>query len=79
MKTQTQTEVRRFKVKDDSGKSDTIIEYRTFEESDEIRSDRMSPDPIVGKLFETLEGGDVEQIDENSFQILGTNKIVRKV
>jgi hypothetical protein len=72
-------QVRRFETNDDAGNREVIIEYRTFDESDEIRADRMSADPMVGKLFETLKGGDVEQIDENSFQILGTNKIVRKV
>ncbi|MCW3062111.1 MAG: hypothetical protein JWQ02_3932 [Capsulimonas sp.] len=69
----------RFQVKDDCGKRSVIIKYKTFEESAEIRSDRMSANPITNELFETLEGGDVEQIDENSFQILGTSKIVRKI
>ncbi len=75
----TRREVRRFQTKDDDGNRHIIIEYRTFQESDEIRSDRMSADPIIGQAFETGHGRAVEQIDENSFQILGTDKIVRKV
>ena len=75
----TRNEIRRFTTKDDVGSREIIIEYRTFEESDEIRADRMSAEPITGQVFETLQGRAVEQIDENSFQILGTGKIVRKV
>jgi hypothetical protein len=72
-------EVLRFATKDDTGNRRIIVEYRTFEESDEIRSDRMSPDPVTGKVFETADGHPVEQITEDTFQILTTNKIVRKV
>jgi hypothetical protein len=39
----------------------------------------MSPDPIIGKIFETLEGRDVVQIGTDEFQIIGTNKTIRKV
>ena len=62
----TRSVVRRFTTMDDAGNRYVIIEYRTFEESDEIRTDRMSADPITGQLFETLQGRAVEQIDEKS-------------
>jgi hypothetical protein len=75
----TRTRVGEFKAKDDDGKIYTIVEYRTSQQSNEIRSDRMSQPPTIGQEFETLEGGHVEQIDDNSFQIISTNKIVRKV
>jgi hypothetical protein len=75
----TKTEVRRFQTKDDGGNRHTIIEYTTFEESDEIRADRMRTDPIIGQCFEPVHGGAVIQITEDTFQILSTNKIVRKV
>jgi hypothetical protein len=70
---------RRFLAKDDSGKRYTIIEYQTTEESKEIRSDRMSSDPIKGQTFETADGDPVEKISEDTFQLLKQNKIVRKV
>ena len=72
-------EVCRFQTKDDGGNVHIIIEYRTSQQSNEIRSDRMSPAPTIGQLFEALDGRAVEQIDDNSFQILGANKLVRKV
>ena len=40
----TRSVVRRFTTMDDAGNRYVIIEYRTFEESDEIRTDRMSAD-----------------------------------
>ena len=52
----TRSVVRRFTTMDDAGNRYVIIEYRTFEESDEIRTDRMSADPVTGQLFETLQG-----------------------
>jgi hypothetical protein len=74
------TETRRFQTgHNDGSKGPVVIEYRTFEESSEIRADRMSADPIVGQVFETANGGAVEQIDDESYQILGTGKIVRKI
>lgn len=75
----TRREVGRFQAQDGGGNLHIIIEYQTFEESDEIRTDRMSADPITGQAFETVHGRAVEKIDENSFQILGTDKVVRKV
>jgi hypothetical protein len=74
-----QREVRRLLAKDDSGNRYTIVEYQTTEESNEIRPDRMSSDPIKGESFETADGEPVEKISEDTFQLLKRNKIVRKV
>lgn len=76
----SKSKVEQYETKDGTGKrGETIIKYRTFEQSDEIRPDRMSPDPIIGYVFETLQEKEVVQIDQNTFQILGTGKIVTKV
>ena len=52
----TRKEVRRFQTKDDDGNRHTIIEYQTFQESNEIRGDRQPAGPITGQLFETADG-----------------------
>jgi hypothetical protein len=73
-------EVRRFPTKvDGSDNHIVIIEYQTLQESNEITGDRRPAALITGQLFETLDGRTVDQLCEDSFQILGTDKIVRKV
>jgi hypothetical protein len=75
----TGSKVDQFNAKDDVGKIYTIVEYRTSQQSNEIRSDRMSQPPTIGQEFKTLEGRAVEKITEDTFQIMGSDKIVRKI
>lgn len=73
------SKVDQFRAVDDAGTLYTIIKFRTVQESQEIRSDRMSADPIFGEEFETLEGRGVHHVGEDTFQIYGTHIVVRKI
>ena len=73
-------EVRRFPAKvDGSNNHIVIIQYQTLQESNEITGDRQPAALITGQVFETLDGRKVDQIGADSFQILGTDKIIRKI
>jgi hypothetical protein len=70
----TRKEVRRFQTKDEEGNRITLIEYRITIVSDEIRPDRMLPEPTFEEDFKTADGRDVAK----TYQLLGTGKIVRE-
>jgi hypothetical protein len=73
------TEVSRFQAEDDGGNRAIIIEYRVIIESDEITGDRMSRAPIFEIWLETTDGRSVEKIGENTFEIIGIDKVMRRI
>ena len=73
----TEREVGRFEAEDDEGNRYTVIEWQHIIISRPI-SGRVQEVPGVVR-FALITGGHVEPKDDGSFQILDSDKIIRKV
>lgn len=74
---QFRKEISRFEAQSDSGERYTVIEYQTMIEFQPISG----PKSFVGGTKELLlaNGSDVEFIDDDTFQIVKTDKVIRRI
>ena len=70
-------ESRRFKARSDRGKEFTVIEYQSIHEHKDL-SGKISTTKGLGR-FALNDGSTVVQIDSETFKIIQTDEIIRKV
>jgi len=70
-------QIEQFRAESPNGRHCTIIRYRIFHQSDEIRSDRMIGDPSIRVVFETADGREVKQNADSSFKVRGVGIVWR--
>jgi hypothetical protein len=72
-------EISRFAGVDQHGVRVVIVKYRIVAEDDEITGDRMSGDPSIEDVYETLDRRPVIKNPDDTFEIAGTDQVVRKL
>lgn len=69
-------EIDRFKAKDDDDAEFTVVVFQTFVTHQPLSGPASE---LKGAIdYELADGGSISQIDSETFQILRTNKIIRK-
>ena len=71
-------EIDRFRAKSDEGHTYVVVIYQEFHRVEEVGSPTASWVPGMKRLA-LSDGSPLNRIDDNTFKIVFTNKIIRKV